>query len=111
MKEKKKIIKTKRNKVLKKICFIVVTLVVINVIQVNSAFATDDPLAVINNLSTFIFSVIKAIGMIMLGWGIVQVGLALKSHDASQRANGFLTVAGGVIITFAKQILDLITGG
>ena len=57
------------------------------------------------------FGIIRAIGMIMLGWGIVQVGLALKSHDASQRANGFLTVAGGVIITFAKEILDLITGG
>ena len=44
------------------------------------------------------------------GWGIVQVGLALKSHDPSQRANGFLTVAGGIIITFAKEILNMITG-
>ena len=38
----------------------------------------------------------------------VQVGLSLKSHDPSQRSNGFLTLAGGVIITFAKEILDLI---
>ena len=44
------------------------------------------------------------------GFGIVQVGLSLKSHDPSQRANGFLTLAGGVIITFAKEILNLITG-
>ena len=36
--------------------------------------------------------------------------LSLKSHDPSQRANGFLTLAGGVIITFAKEILDLIVG-
>ena len=36
----------------------------------------------------------------------MQVGLSLKSHDPSQRANGFLTLAGGVIITFAKEILD-----
>ena len=43
--------------------------------------------------------------MIMLGFGIVQVGLSLKSHDPSQRANGFLTLAGGVVITFAKEIL------
>ena len=43
-------------------------------------------------------------------FGIVQVGLSLKSHDPSQRANGFLTLAGGVIITFAKEILNLITG-
>lgn len=73
-------------------------------------FAAGDPLAVINNLSTFIFSLIRAIGLILLGFGVVQVGLSLKSHDPSQRANGFLTLAGGVIITFAKEILDLIVG-
>ena len=73
------------------------------------AYAADDPLKVVNNLSTFIFSLIRAIGLILLGFGIVQVGLSLKSHDPSQRANGFLTLAGGVIITFAKEILNLIT--
>lgn len=67
-----------------------------------------DPLAAINNLSTFIFSAIKAIGMILLGFGIVQIGLALKSHDSTQRANGFLTFFGGVVIAFAKDILDMI---
>ncbi len=75
-----------------------------------TAYAAGDPLAVINNLSTFIFGLIRAIGMIILGMGIVQVGLSLKSHDPSQRANGFLTLAGGVVITFAKEILDLIVG-
>ena len=63
-----------------------------------------------NNLSDFIFGLIRAIGMILLGFGIVQVGLSLKSHDPSQRANGFLTVAGGIIITFAKEILNMIAG-
>lgn len=76
-----------------------------------SVYATNDPLTVINNLSDFIFGLIRAIGMILLGFGIVQIGLSLKSHDPSQRANGFLTLAGGVIITFAKEILALITGG
>ncbi len=76
-----------------------------------TAFAAGgDPLTVVNNLSDFIFGLIRAIGMILLGFGIVQVGLSLKSHDPSQRANGFLTLAGGVIITFAKEILTLITG-
>ena len=70
--------------------------------------AAGDPLAVVNNLSDFIFSLIRAIGLILLGFGVVQIGLSLKSHDPSQRANGFLTLAGGVIITFAKEILDLI---
>ena len=75
-----------------------------------TAFAAGDPLTVINNLSEFIFGLIRAIGMILLGFGIVQIGLSLKSHDPSQRANGFLTLAGGVVITFAKEVLTLITG-
>jgi hypothetical protein len=75
-----------------------------------TAFAANDPIAVVNNLSDFIFGLIRAIGLILLGFGIVQVGLSLKSHDPSQRANGFLTLAGGIIITFAKEILTLITG-
>ena len=74
-------------------------------------YAANDPLTVVNNLSDFIFGLIRAIGLILLGFGIVQIGLSLKSHDPSQRANGFLTLAGGVIITFAKEILSLITGG
>ena len=72
--------------------------------------ATTDPLAVIGNLNTFIFSVIRAVGLILLGWGIVQIGLSLQSHDPSQRSQGFLTLAGGIIITFAREILDLIIG-
>ena len=74
------------------------------------AFAADDPLAVVNNLSEFIFGLIRAVGLILLGWGIVQVGLSFQSHDPSQRSNGFLTLAGGIVSTFAKEILSLITG-
>ena len=75
------------------------------------AFAADgDPLSVVTNLSDFIFSLIRAVGLILLGFGILQVGLSLKSHDPSQRANGILTVAGGIVITFTKEILTLITG-
>ncbi|MBR3311294.1 MAG: glutamyl-tRNA amidotransferase [Solobacterium sp.] len=73
-------------------------------------YAAGDPITVINNLSTFMFGLIRAIGIILLGWGIVQVGMSLQSHDPSQRSNGFLTLAGGLIITFAKEILDLIIG-
>lgn len=74
------------------------------------AYAANDPIAVVNNLSNFIFGLVRAIGMIMLGFGIVQIGLSLKSHDPSQRANGFMTLAGGAVITFAKEILTLIIG-
>ena len=59
--------------------------------------AGTEPLTVVNNLSDFIFGLIRAVGMI-------------QSHDPSQRSNGFLTLAGGIIITFAKEILTMITG-
>jgi len=75
-----------------------------------TALAADDPLTVVSKLSDFIFGLIRAIGLILLGFGIVQIGMSLKSHDPSQRANGFLTLAGGILITFAKEILTLITG-
>jgi len=74
----------------------------------NPAFAADDPLTIVNNLSDFVFSLIRAVGVILLGWGVVQVGLSFQSHDPSQRSQGFLTLAGGLVITFAREILALI---
>ena len=62
----------------------------------------------VNNLSDFIFSIIKALGVIILGWGIVQVGMSIQSHDASQRTQGFLCLFGGLMIAFAKEILTAI---
>lgn len=99
---------SKTVKVLRKEKNVPLIIAVIMTVMTNTVFAAD-PLASINSLSDFIFSAIKAIGIILLGFGIVQIGLSLKSHDASQRANGFLTFFGGVIIEFAKDILDLIT--
>ena len=48
--------------------------------------------------------------MIMVLFGLVQFGLALKSHDPSQRANSMLSIVGGIIITFTKEILNAIAG-
>ena len=73
-----------------------------------TAFAAGDPLDIVNNLSDFIFSIIKALGVIILGWGIVQVGMSIQSHDASQRTQGFLCLFGGLMIAFAKEILTAI---
>ena len=87
--------------------YLTATVVAAAFVMAMPAFA-DDPLTTINNLSDFVFSAIKAIGAILLGFGIVQIGLALKGHDASQRAQGFMTFFGGVLIYFAKDILDMI---
>ena len=95
--------------VLRHVKMVLVSMVILLSLMMNNVFAEGDPLSTINHLSDFIFAAIKAIGLILLGFGIVQIGLSLKSHDASQRANGFLTFFGGVIIAFTKDILDMIT--
>ena len=94
--------------VLRKTKMVLMVMAVVMCMMTNTVLAAGDPLSTINSLSDFIFSAIKAIGLILLGFGIVQIGLSLKSHDASQSANGFLTFFGGVIIAFAKDILDMI---
>ena len=93
-----------------KYLFIAFSVVTLFLNLATSVYAVGDPITVINNLSSFMFGLIRAIGIILLGWGIVQVGMSLQSHDPSQRSNGFMTLAGGLIITFAKEILDLIIG-
>ena len=75
-----------------------------------TAYAAGDPLTVVNNLSTFIFGLIRAVGIINLGWGVVKVGLSFQTHAPSQRSKVFLTIEGGIVVTFTKEILDLIIG-
>lgn len=86
----------------------VLTLAVCAALTVPAFAAGNDPLTIVNNLSDFIFSCIKAIGVIILGWGIVQLGMSIQSHDASQRTQGILCVFGGLIIAFSKEILTTI---
>ena len=100
----------KKKRIMKAARCIIFVCMMITMLALPCFAAEDDPLQVINNLSDFMFGLVRAVGMIMLGFAVVQIGLSLKSHDPSQRANGFLTLAGGVIITFAKEILTIITG-
>ena len=71
------------------------------------AFA-DDPLTTINNLSDFVFSAIKAIGAILLGFGIVQIGLCPQRPRCQPEGARLHDLFGGVVIYFAKDILDMI---
>ena len=105
-------INLKETEKLKKVCRIIFVaycgIVILLALGKEFCFAATDPITVVNNLSTFIFSCIKAIGIIVLGWGVVQVGMSVQSHDASQRTQGFLCLFGGLLITFAKEILTAI---
>ena len=77
----------KLNKKTRRIFFLYAVFVLMLNLGIMPVQAEDDPIAVVNNLSDFIFGLIRAVGMILLGFGVVQVGLSLKSHDPSQRAN------------------------
>ncbi len=90
--------------------FILISLGLMFILIPNVFAAEDDPISVVNNLSDFIFQLTKVIGGIIVGYAIVQIGLSFTSHDASQRANGFLFFAGGVIIMCSKTILNIISG-
>lgn len=70
--------------------------------------AGNNVLDIVNNLSDLFFAIIKALGVMILGWGMVQVGMSIQSHDASQRTQGFLYLFGGLMIAFAKEILTAI---
>lgn len=94
----------KNNRKVKKALLLMLCMAVVLSMGLVTVYAAeDDPLTVVSNLSNFIFALVRAIGLILLGFGIVQIGLSLKSHDPSQRANGMLTAAGGLVITFAKE--------
>ena len=109
-KKNRELMSSGARKVIKVWSCIVIVCLMVSMMALTCFAADDDPITVVNNLSDFMFGLVRAVGMIMLGFAIVQIGLSLKSHDPSQRANGFLTLAGGVVITFAKEILTLITG-
>ena len=105
--------KNKLQRRAKRLYALFVCLTLVMAVAVMPAFATaspaPDPLGVVNNLSNIIFSLIRAVGLVLLGYGVLQVGLSLQSHDPSQRSNGMLTIAGGIVITFTREILTLIT--
>ena len=78
--------------------------------SIPKVYAETDPLNAINNLSNFIFDMLTVVGTMILAFGALQFGLAIKSQDPSQRANGILTMVGGIIIVGTRVLLNKIIG-
>ena len=81
---------------------------IIACLAVVPAFADNEALNAVNKLSDTIFALIKAVGLICTGWGVLQLGMSVQSHDASQRTQGVLCLLGGLLIYFVKAILTSI---
>ena len=78
--------------------------------SIPKVYADTDPLKAIYNLSNFIFDMLTGVGTMILASGALQFGLAIKSQDPSQRANGILTMVGGIIIVGTRVLLNKIIG-
>ena len=107
----KKIIKNKKDKKIINFLIIIIAVIVFVLGFKSNVYAQSeggDPLAVISNTNEYLFKVLSYIGTFMLGYGVVQLGLSLKSHDPSQKDTGIMYIASGAMITFTKQIVDLI---
>ena len=102
--------KYKRKAILKRYLATAITCAIVGVVMI-PVLADSDAETAIKNMSNIIFGIIRAIGVILSGWGLVQVGMSFQSHDPSQRSQGFLCLAGGLIIVFAKSILTAIAPG
>lgn len=76
--------------------------------SVSTCYAAGSIEGSISKLNSLIRSVVKAIGGIATLWGVVQLGISMKGHDAAQRSTAILAIAGGLMIFFAPEILDSI---
>lgn len=69
-----------------------------------------DPIDMLEKLKEYMFKIIALIGLILIGYGVLQIGLSFKSQDPSQRSTGIMTGAGGILIAGIGIIVDTISG-
>ena len=74
--------------------FALYAVMVCGVVFALPAFAASDPLVVVENLSTFIFSLIRAVGLILLGVGH-RAGWSVFAEPRPQPAQPRFPDAGG----------------
>lgn len=67
-----------------------------------------DPTSGINEIGKLIQNVVTAAGIILILFGFVQIGVSISQHDSQQRINGFLFLAGGIIVASAPTIMTTI---
>lgn len=70
-----------------------------------SATSTGGALEAVIHLTVLFFSLLKAVGVIAAGFGVVQFAMSFQSHDPTQRTSGILVFVGGIIIFFIQEIL------
>lgn len=93
-----------------KVAIIATFLLSMMFIMSTTAFAADSGSldSTMTNFLNIIFTVLRFVAVVAIAYGVVQLFMAISSHDASQRLQGIIFLAGGLIIFFVKNILELI---
>lgn len=102
-------LKKKSNK--KKLLSIVAIAAIFLILQTSSVFAENVPNEATNIMKGFldiIFTFVRFFGIFLAAWGVFDIGSSMSSHDSSQRSTGIKLLVGGIIVIFAKEILNAI---
>ena len=70
----------------------------------------DDVIGPISRLAAILFAVLRAVGIIVLGYNIFQLVTAIRSHDPSQRSNALIGVVAGIVLILIEPIVYYIIG-
>ena len=67
-----------------------------------------DVTAPISRFGTLFGGIITAVGMVVLIWSVVNLGLAIKRRDPAATTEAVLGIAGGLIIALAPKVVNYI---
>lgn len=85
--------KTKKNSRLRRAYLIFAVMLLVCTLLSTYALAegetADDPLTIVNNLSDFVFSALRAIGVIVLGWALCRWACRYSRTTRASARKGF----------------------
>lgn len=60
----------------------------------------------VDKTQAFVLDLIGTAGVIFIGLGVLNLALAMQSHDESQRGKAILAIVGGAIMVSIRFVLD-----
>lgn len=60
---------------------------------------------IFNQLFSLLFGILRAVGAVLVIYGLFQFAQSFQAHDTTARISGILMIAGGLIVCFLREIL------